>query len=324
MGTLSTLSGRVCALSGLVTLTLLAYVRVWALGWVYDDANWLPVMAMPTVGLMPFAFAGWLSGGLPWATHGLIVALHLLNGALFYLLIRRWLRPDGAVVALMLCWLHPIQVEAVAYASGGLEVLLTTYILIGALGLLAGSWRGTVIGLASLALAVPLKASALPAVIAVVAYAAWISRWRRVALIGAVAAGAWLVAPIAFRFGSSATPLIDRWLALSDVAVAGWRYLLFVIWPFGFSIEHDWLAVSDWVRVIAVVAASVASVAAAVCAKRWLAPWAACLWIGAVLVPRALVPHAPPLTEHHTYLPFLAVWTLAGASVDRFSIRSVA
>lgn len=158
------------AVIGLLALTVLAYARVVTFGLVYDDAYWLWPLRLGTGAaswINPFRLAAWIGGGLPWAYHALILGLHLVNGGLVYTLARRWLSDYAAAIVLMLFWLHPIQVEAVAYVSGGIEVLLTTYVLVAVLGLVSRSLILNGIGAGCLWLAVTLKPSALPLLVAV-------------------------------------------------------------------------------------------------------------------------------------------------------------
>lgn len=298
-------------------LTLAAYARVWSFDLVYDDANWLPMLIGATWSRAPFALANWAGGGLPWAFHGLIVALHLANGGLLWVIARRWLSPMACLLMLTLFWLHPLQVEAVAYVSGGLEVLLTTYVLLALWGVASGRWWGCLLAGLAFYLAVDLKPSAwalllLPLV--------WLIARRpsRVWLLTAFASMAllaWWVLPFATVEGWYHAPWSVQ--AQTQWALMLWRGLACIVWPVGFSIEHDWVG---WPALVGVYAVSMLALMVTVAwdvRTRWAAPWWACVWIVALVAPRALVPNAPPLTEHHLYAPFLAIWALAGATVDR-------
>lgn len=297
----------------------MAYVRVWSFALVYDDFNWLwPLkigIGRQALAFAPFRFASWIGGGAPWAYHGLVLSLHVLNGFLLWAVMRRWLSRSAAVLALTLFWLHPLQVESVAYVSGGIEVLLTTYVLLAWLTS-RGSHAWRMVTLICLGLGASLKPSALPILMLVpLAFAVT----RRVALWPRVVA----LTVLAGVFGAStvtgfvrAAPLVMRLHDLLTLATAVCRYLAFVVVPVGFSIEHDWS-----VPLIVGVAAVWALISAGVVAYRrrqaWPAPWFAWLWIVGLLAPRLIAPSAPTLTEHHTYLPFLAIWLLFGASLDR-------
>lgn len=312
-------------------LTLLAYRHVLTFPFVYDDAGWLPsaqawhwrqiavapYAAVRQIALMPYAAAGWMGGGLPGAFHGLVLGLHLLNGVLLWRVARRWLSPNATAVAVALFWLHPVQTEAVAYVSGGVEVLLATYVLVAWLGLRSASPVAAAGGVVVLLLAATVKWSAMPALVLVplLLAPAWSPR-RRVVLgsAAALALGALLVAVWAPVAGwLSRASAADATYA-SQVFVALWRYLAFVVWPVGFSIEHDWTGVTVAMGGLALSALFV--MGAVAWRYRVLAAWA---WVLGLIVPRALLPNAPPLTEHHTYLPFLAVWLVAGAATERIA-----
>lgn len=305
-------------MGGLAALTLVAYGRIWRLGLVYDDLNWLwPALTVgegrQAVALAPFVLAHAIGGGLPWAFHGLILALHLLNGLVLWSLMRRWLSIEARVLTLTLFWLHPLQVEAVAYATGGLEVLLTTYVLLAWLTSRGSAlWR--CLALLCLGLGASLKVSALPILVIVPLALAWTrgkALWPRVVVFGAFGGAlAWMTGYL--RFASLETRGHD----LTTFAVTLCRYLAFVIVPRGFSIEHDW-SVPLFVGVLAVAAILSAGILAYRARADWSAPWYAWLWIVGLLAPRVIAPSAPPLTEHHTYLAFIAIWLCAGSLIDR-------
>ncbi len=62
------------------------------------------------------------------------ILLHILNGALVFMLLRTLLgRPWPALFAAALFIVHPIQTEAVAYIAGQRDVLFTTFYLLGVL-----------------------------------------------------------------------------------------------------------------------------------------------------------------------------------------------
>lgn len=278
-------------------------------GWIYDDAGWLdPVQIGSGVhawAYAPFAAALWLSGGLPWAAHTLILGLHLFNGVLLWLVMRPWLTPTIALGVLTLFWLHPLQVEAVAYVSGGIEVLLTTYVLLAwltpwplAVGLL---WLGA-----------HLKYSAMPILVLVpLAKVRRVPTWLPAML---VVVAAFVAQPAVIGYLHQGVPWAVRLQDAEFLSLAVWRYLAFLVWPVGFSIEHDWIAFAPF-GPLALTAGLLVGVVAWMSRRAWRAPWWACVWIGGLLAPRLLAPHAPSLTEHHTYLTFLAVWLCAGSAL---------
>lgn len=299
----------------------LAYARSRSFGWVYDDIDWLPLWDHPmawgpmTFAYWPFALADWSGGGLPWSYHGLIVVLHLLNGVLFWFVMRSWLSESAALVALALFWLHPMQTQAVAYVTGGREVLLTVYLLLAYVGLRSDRWLAMSAGVLCLVLGATVKPSAAPAVV-LVAAAAFIGRgWfvRAVGLACGIVLASAVVSVIWFQVGELTSGWLERYAAAQTVALALWRYMALVVWPVGFSIVHDWTVIPAAVGVMALIATGGAA---------YVVPRLAWLWIVGLTMPRALIPNAPPLAEQHTYLPFLAVWWGAGLAVDRLSERT--
>ncbi len=287
-------------LAALTLLTALVYVPTLRYGFVFDDHNWVawvpdPQVAAPAwryVSRAPWAVAAWLGGGLPWAYHAVVVSLHLLNGGLLYRLARRWLSVPAALLTLTLFWLHPMQVESVAYISGGMEVLLTTYVL---LALLAGP---NLLGLLALALAVQLKPSAVPLLLAV----PFVWTRRKYVWGAAVAAVLLIVAltPTYLAWLLRAAPLADRLQQVHQVSSAlvllGWQMITF----HGYSILTDGFTSAFGTALV---------LALGLLAWHWRPAFLAWLWIVALLLPRALVLHdASALTLHHLYLPFLAVW----------------
>lgn len=287
---------------------MLATLRSWSSPFVYDDADWMAhSVAGWSVGGAPFRLADGLGGGLPWAAHGLLVMLHLLNGALLWRLARRWLSARAALVMLTGFWLHPLSLQAVFYVTAGREVWLTTWTLLALWGGLRGGMAGWTLGIVAVALAVMVKPSAAPIAIAVpLLWGAAQGRARIVtqglvlALIGAGVC--------------SAVPVTLSRLALRTWGVSLWRYAGLLLWPAGFSIVHDWAAVPIWLGGLAVSSLLALGVVAA---RRSRAAWWAWIWIVTLTLPRALVLNAPPLTEAQTYLPFLAIWALFGWAVDQ-------
>lgn len=306
----------------LAVLTVLAYARTLTYGFLYDDISWIsqpvfhPATAThiwPYLPRWPWALAASVGHGEPWAFHAVVLAVHLVNGFLLYRIARHWLTENGATFAVLLFWLHPLQSESVAYVSGGIEGLLACYLLLSVWSGLAGGRWFVVSGLSLLA-AVTLKFSALPFLFIVPAVIGKARGWSAL----------WLVPPslaAVFLIGIRALPSMGA-LSIAPANVfalvdALWRYLAMVIIPWGFSIEHDWISVPLWTSGLALLATAVTTIGLFRC--RWSAPLLAWLFLLACILPRVLVADMPPLTEHHTLIPFLAVWLLAGATLDRYA-----
>lgn len=322
MGTLSALHHRVC-LSGLVALTLLAYARVWTLGWAYDDATWLPMTSLPLAAIArwPYRLGAWVSDGLPWGTHAIILVLHLANGGLLWRLARRWLSQNAALLALAVFWLHPINSQAVAYASGGMEVLLTAYALIALVGLTSDAWIARAGGGVALGLALSLKVSALPLLIGVPVAAASMRglSWRVGALtVSAGLAGMWMYRA---SLANYLTDVAQMTTQIAELCTALVGSIGLVIMPLGLSLVHDWYLTPLALQGVAVLAVVGAGLLSLTCAS-WV-PFAAWAWIVGLVLPRALAFDMPALTEHHLYAPLLALWLLCGWTADQFSRTAV-
>ena len=288
------------ALYLLAGLTALVYLQVLPYPAVYDDAH--------------IAVLRWMT---PLQAHFGVLLLHLLNGVLLWHLSRRWLSETASVIVVLLFWLHPLQTEAVAYISGGMETLLTTYMLVAVLAGLAGGWW-LAVSAASLWLAVTLKFSALPLLLIVPAIIAIESGKRVLWLLPVMALGgatAFLALPSIGGLGFGPHVL--------QVNLALWRYLAMIPIPYGFSIEHDWWSVPQSVGYAALILTLACGVAAFAVRSRWSAPLYAWLFIIGLLAPRALTLHGEPpcevcLTEHHSLLPFTSIWLTLGSAWDRW------
>lgn len=279
---------------------------MWSSGWVYDDFHWV----QQPQGLWRLAW--WVGGGLPWAFHGFVLSLHLLNGLLLWWLVRSRIGAIGSWLTATLFLLHPLNSEAVAYVSGGIEVLLTSFALATVILWWYGGRFGLLLGSLTLWLAIGLKFSAWPLVMVLPLVVGLLRHWplRRVAMGGGIV-GAMAITLLWHRLPQ----LGLGWPMVSDLARvtnALWRYLLLVVWPFGFSIEHDWTS-DPWVGLLT---GGLTAISGVVC-WWWRLFWAWGVIVGLIL-PRALIPGAPSLTEHHTYLPFLAIWVSVGVIADRF------
>ncbi len=318
------------ALGALALLTGLAYVGVWSAGFVFDDPNWIPfptdawhvVQRVP--GQAPWLLASWLGGGLPWAYHGFVLGLHLVNGLLLWSLLGSFLTAPAKLLTLTLFWLHPIQVESVAYVSGGTEVLLTSYVLLALLLWSIGAWWSLVGGFVAFGLALTLKLSAM-------ALLGLLPVVLRLPPRGSMRVGLVLSFTAALIVGVVWSPVqLGFWLSAhlptgpsvleqgTVLAVALWRDLALVVWPVRFSVEPV-TTFAPWIGWVALAGMVLAGVGAWLLRHAWPVPFWAWAWIVVLLLPRALVRYqGSPLTLAHLYLPLLAVWVLAGATVDLF------
>lgn len=299
---------------------LAAYWRVWTFGLVYDDLNWVgkPIQIHADDwsywARLPWVFADWIGHGRPWAYHGLIICLHLVNGLLLYQLARYVLNERASLITLALFWLWPsVNTEAVAYISGGIEVLLTTYLLLALLSALNGGWSGLIGAWICLFFAMTLKFSALPMLLIIPALVSVRKGWHATWFMPIILVGAFVVArPALASVGALQISLVNA----QHVSEALWRYLAFIPWPSGFSIEHDWWSVNPIWGWSAMGATVLACILAWCVRDAWPLAGLACFVIVASLLPRIFVPEMPPLTEHHCYSLFLPVWMLCGQVID--------
>lgn len=310
-------SGAGALLIGLGLVTVAVYAPAVGYGPVYDDARWLswaqwhlwvtnpPRTAQACwlwLAQAPWMVAIGIGGGWVWPARVLAIGLHLLNGALLAQVARQWCSEAATVLIVGVFWLHPAQVESVAYLSGAREALVVAGALLAAVGWWSGRRVGLVVGAVALLLAAAVKPSARPVLLVtplVLAGLTWDARgWRWLSLVGVAAL---LTAPLdgALRWAWSLVTLLAR-----------------LAWPVGFAVVHD----APQGVVGPMVALAVVSVAGVVAWRsRW--GWWAWVWVVGLTAPRALVTDAPPLTEHHLYGPVLAVWVLAGAGLDRLTSK---
>lgn len=295
----------------LTVLTGLVYLPVLRQGWVYDDANWLPDGVGTKWALAPFRWASWIGSGEPWALHALGLVAHLACGWLLWSIGRRWISRVGMSVALTLFWLHPIQVETVAYASGSLEAVIACY------GLMAvwlwrsdAPWR-QVAAFGFLGLAWSVKWSAWPLPLALYAVGATSIGvdWLIPVIVVVIAGIAWHPSVLFWLSGTlHHLPAFGVRLALTGAELT--RGLLWMLWPWRLAVEHAPLV--SW----QIAVGAVAWIGLGVAAWRQQAARMAWIWVTVLELPRALSAESRPLTEHHWYLPAIAVWLLAGYSVD--------
>ena len=178
-------------LPAFVALSLALYGRALSVGYLSDDyvlaeRAWQgQFLAATHEFVRPVPLIAWRAifagGGGPGALHLLNVLLHGLNGALTAMLARRLgLRAGSAALAGVIFVVWPTQVEAVSWAAGIFDVLMTSLVLLAVYLYTSAARLGTapgllgMTGLTVLALLSKETALALPVLLIVVS----ISRWE--------------------------------------------------------------------------------------------------------------------------------------------------
>ena len=130
--------------------TLWLYRAIWTAGYVYEDSAWQGRAQSGGDGSRWLVAWTWTALTDPRAAHALNLGLHLLAGALLYLLLRR-LDASRAIAACGagLLLVHVEAVEAVAYVSGRAELIAAVGVLAACLAATSvAPWRWPAVGLA--------------------------------------------------------------------------------------------------------------------------------------------------------------------------------
>lgn len=262
-----------------------------------NPSRWVPEM-LTDVGrvLTPQSFAG---------QHALSVSLHLLNIGLLWLLARRVLPESGAIAAVGVFALWPMQAEAVTYVAARADLVAATGVLLALWATTRGSLAGALGGcvLASLSKESALLAWAVVPLWALVTSAAF--PLRRFLLIGAVLAGIalWRIRWVIWLSGVSLDPVQ---IGHTATAMLGLTALTAV--PTWLSIDHDWRGVSVLWQALSVGLVVSLTVAAIYQWRRWVS----FAWLAVVLwcLPRFLVHNSEGMHEHHWVVPMIG-WSLS-------------
>ncbi len=296
-------------------MTLAAYGPSLSYGFVYEDLNDPATFFGLTVGdvlgsfyKMPFrilprlvdAVCLAIGGGAPLPYHVASLAVHSLNGLLVYAVLGGW----AGVVAAGLWWLHPLQVESVAYISALPDAMAA----MGILGALALSRRWPWTAWLGLVFAVCSKDTA------VVAYAL-IPLWlimngrppSRAFWYGWFYCGAFSILFALGHLGSASRfSGFSMTSTLRQFAVLG-QYLALVVWPVGLTIDHDYAAATPLVGALV---AGAMLVALGWSRSRFLA-----LWIVLAFLPRLLFAYGDGMHEHHWPIALIGIALVCGESL---------
>lgn len=305
---------RVCALL-LVMGAVVAYLPTLNYPPVYEDSNdparyterppFIMQVANPSRVLSEVAIdAGrWLTPGSFRGQHLINLALLALNSWLLWRLASLLLPPLGAVVAVAVFALHPMQTEAVAYVAARSELVAGSGVLLALWATSVGSLTGAVVGcvVASLSKESAVMAWAVVPLWALLTPTTFPVRRFVLIALGAIAICLWRLSDVLGMAGVS----LDQ-MGRTATSVMGLVSLL--VAPLWQSIDHDWRGVPIWLQSVAVGALVSLTVAALWSPRRW----ASLAWLVAVLwfLPRFVVHATEGLHEHHVSSAVLVGWSL--------------
>ena len=298
-----------------------------------------------------YALDSFFWGVDPFGFHLTNLVLHAANTALLFLL--AWCavldsaqsratrpQPHWAALPAILFAVHPLQVEAVAYASARSELLCALFTLLALLAFRRAATSGRLRWLVP-ALAAMLLGLACKEVAAMVPLLAWAYhrlflarhpgiRRRQLALylpplILIAALGCVRLAIYFVREAAGASSFVGRNLLLQIKVM--WHYLALLVLPVGQSVVHEFREVGSAFEPGVIAAGlGLAGLVFAAWRLRRREPQITfgILWFLLVLLPSSsIVPMAEPMAEHRMYLAsagvFLAVAGLATSLAARFA-----
>lgn len=324
---------RKVVLAVVCVLTMAQYAPLRDAPFVYEDSHALRAIASPLMWAVPgrtltTASYLWSAGSPvdPGAFHLGNLAIHLANGLLVYaigvIVVGGW----PAILAASTFLVHPLSSEAVAYVSGRSDLLVTLCLLLAVWAtLLRGSawWRGplVVLALAGAATSKELGIVGIPLVVVTL----WL--WRPSSLTAAMAP---LLLVLGVAIGS-AWASVATWVTLENGAggsslawtelvvrqlAALTRLLALVVWPVGFSVDHDMLALGEGWRVAGVAVAMLAAVVVVTAWRRCPAVAFSVGWVALSVGPRMVVHTSEWINEHQMYVAMAGLSWLIGLGLD--------
>jgi Flp pilus assembly protein TadD len=353
---------------GLILLTLIAFAPVIRCGFVnFDDGGYVSSnphvqqgltwaqakWAFSTFDMANYQPVTWLSllldrtlwGANPLGFHLVNLALHALNAALLFLVLRAM---TGATwrcaVAAALFAVHPLRVESVAWISERKDVLSALFGLLSVAAYVRYARRRDRRFYVACAASFVMSLLAKPVLVTLPAVLMLLDIWplRRVGFaieaatrqatgrmwwnlireklpLAVISVAACIMAFLAQRAGGAVGslvryPLSDRF---ANAAVSCFRYLAMMLWPRGLAVfypHHAWPVAMVLASIIALCAISFA-----LYRRRKSAPWLMVGWLGylGTLVPMIGIVQigGQSIADRYTYVPMLglivaAVWSL--------------
>jgi protein O-mannosyl-transferase len=296
----------------------------------------------------------------PLGFHLTSLLLHMVNVALVYCLglavVRDHRREEGepgggpstdavsgdsgvavAFLAAVFFAVHPMQTEAVGYASGRADVLSATGFVLAVLAfrrVLLGDWRWLGPALALYVLACGAKESAIGLPLVVLAYdrlivadrsaGGWRRLWRLHApLMGLLVAGA-VIRTVTFVRLDQQPFAMPMWQYLLTELIVVWRYLGLLLVPVSQSIVHSVHVVTSPLDPMALLAAAgLPLLGLAAWRIRRRAPLVAfgVVWFFVLLAPSSsILPLNQAMAEHRTYLANWGIFLIAAVGASRLRV----
>lgn len=297
---------------------------------VYEDRHVLPVTnaaASFVRGAIYLSF--WLTGS-GWVAHAGNIALHLAVGGVVYGIARTVLgdrQAPWAALAAAVVWIHPLQVESVAYLQGRGDQLIALSALVAIWALIQPVVRPWHWGLVCAGVAVSLWTKEFGfTTLLIVVWTIWCRRAHRLGDASTTGVLAVAVLSTWWAIDRASDQILDRaWLSGVSLweyagwqAVAWWQMIgLGTVWPFRLSVVYDVQSTPGLVSVAAVLGLwALVVVAGRTC--RTVAGWALGVALLSVL-PRFLLRQEELLHEKHLYLAVAALGIAAAAIVANAS-----
>ena len=302
------------------------YASVWTASFAYEDAAWMATVDMggPTNFPLPgrsltaqtYTWQAAITGLDPRWMHAGNLALHLLNGGMVYAIGAGLIGPAAGVLGAGIFLIHPLNSQAVSYLTARTDLLMTTWVLLAVWAALSLTWARALVAVGALVAAAMSKELGMVGVLLVLlTLIIWrpTTRWQAPALIPV-----WIVCGLALGV---LYPRLEAWWTMAPLSggsdwltfltlqtTACWRLLLLVVWPVGFTLDHDMVVLADRWRAVAVL---MTGFALSLIPIAWdkqarMLTWALA-WIALGLAPRFLVPTTELVSEHHLYLPMVGI-----------------